>query len=253
VSASGEPRRPRLDAALRWVWLINGIILLLALVGSGIFVAAGAIANMGSAEPPSATHAPSPSVDARRPVRYDAPDPVRGGTAEIVLIRRQGQGYAYTEPPPGTGVRRVGPGINVAFIGASGTRLLLDTPAYIREVAYPSAAKADSAQPLRWIVYEMARVDTDHDGKVDEHDRRSLFLSSLDGSGLREVLPAGEELREWQLRRDGSLVVTSVVVKEGARPAEMAERSYLVDAQGNVHPLAQLDSAAAQAGRIMDR
>jgi len=239
----------RVDRVLRWVWLINGVLLLLLLAGSLVFVAIGALSGMGGGGSPSSALKPDSAGGATpASIRYDLPVAVRGTEARLVLERR-GSGYVYSSTASSAPAGGEGPVVNVAFLDAHGTRLLLDRPAFIRRVRYPghaSEAPVDSA--LRWIVYEMALKDTNADGAVDDRDRRSLYVTALDGSGLRQVLPDGFEIRDWAPQPDGSLIATGLALApEGGG---MRQQAFVLDAAGAVKPYAALDSAAVAAGRI---
>jgi hypothetical protein len=243
----------RVDRVLRWVWLINGVLLLALLVFAGGFVAIGALANLGGGSPTPSHKASTDSVraaEAGGPVRYDTPVPVRGSATRIVLIRR-GTGYAYSSTASSTPAGGEGAVVNVAFIDASGARLLLDRPGFIRRVRFPGREpEVAGDSTLRWIVYEMALEDSNADRTVDDRDQRSLYVTDLDGRGLRRVLPQGFELREWEGEPDGSLVVTGLELAP-APGGRMRQRAFVLDPAGAVRPYAALDSVAAQAGRIV--
>jgi len=241
----------RVDRVLRWVWLINGVLLLALLVFAGGFVAIGALANLGGRSPAPSSAAGRDSAraaEAGGPIRYDTPVPVRGTATRVVLIRR-GTGYAYSSTASSIPAGGEGAVVNVVFLDASGARLLLDRPGFIRRVRFPGRepeAPGDGA--LRWIVYEMALQDTDANSTVDDRDRRSLYVTDLGGRGLRRVLPEGFELREWAGQPDGSVVATGLELAPGGR---MRQRAFVLDPAGAVRPYAALDSAATQAGRIV--
>lgn len=239
----------RVDRMLRWVWLINGIVLLGLLVAGGVFVLIGALAGMGGggAAPGPEARADSSGAEQAPPLRYDPPVAIRGSQARLVVIRR-GTGYTYRNMSSSARGPEA-PAVNVAFLDAAGARLLLDRPAYIAHLRYPGQAAADArGDTPRWIVYEAALADTNGDGRVDSRDRRSLYVSGVDGRGFRRVLPEGYELRDWAGEPDGSLVATAVQLQPGS--AAMPERAFVLDAAGAVRPYAALDSAVAAAGAI---
>jgi hypothetical protein len=240
----------RLDRVLRWVWLVIGIVLLVGLVASLVFVAGDMLGGGGG----SAARADSAKTDSAgaakgaEPLRYDPPDAVRGSATRIVLIRR-GSGYTYRSTASSAPASGEAPAVNVAFLDGDAARLLLDRPAYIRRVVYPGAARAAQGDSLRWIVYEMALDDSDRSGTIDELDRRSLYASTLDGRGLRRVTPPGYELRDWAALPDGSIVATAVQL--AADGGAMPERAFVLDAAGAVRPYAALDAIVDAAGRIV--
>ena len=242
----------RVDRVLRWVWLINGVLLLLILLGSAVFVAIGALSGMGGGSPAPTAVATTDSAGsaAEAPVRYDLPVPVRGTATRVVLVRR-GSGYAYSSTASSAPAGGEGAVVNVAFLDAAGARLLLERAGFIRRVRFPrrGADEPGADSTLRWIVYEMALKDTNRDGAVDDRDRRSLYLTDLDGRGLRQVLPDGYELRDWAAQPDGSLVATALELAPAAG-GRMRERAFVVDPAGAARPFTALDSAAAEAARI---
>ena len=236
----------RVDRLLRWVWLINGVVLLALLVAGGLFLVAGALQNLGGREPSSVPLARADSATRGAPLRYDPPAAIRGAAARIVVIRR-GTGYTYRNSSSGSRAADA-PAVNVAFLDAQGARLLLARPAYIARVSYPGDDHV-RGDTLRWIVYEAALEDSNGDRRLDDRDRRSLYVSTLDGRGLRRVLPGGYELRDWAGQPDGSLVATAVQLQPGGSP--MPEHAFVLEPSGNVRPYAALVSAVAAAGRIV--
>jgi len=242
----------RLDRVLRWVWLVIGVLLLILLAGSLVFVASEALSGGGG----SASSSPADTVKAdsagrakgAEPLRYDPPDAIRGSATRIVLIRR-GSGYTYRSTASSAPASGEAPAVNVAFLEGTGARLLLDRPAYIRRVTYPGAARAAQGDSLRWIAYEMALEDADGNGAIDESDRRSLYVSDLDGRGLHRVTPAGYELRDWAPQPGGGLVATAVRLAPGG--GVLAERAFVVDASSVARPFAALDSVVDAASRLM--
>ena len=249
------PRRSRVDRALRWVWLIIGIILLALLVTGAGFLAIDALSGL-TASPPSADSSAKASDSAGRPqpLRYDPPVPIRGTATRLVLVRR-GTGYAYTTTVSSGPRAAEGTVVNAVFLDADGgARLLVDRPAFFRRVAFPGGgaraeAQADSARPLKWIVYEAALADTNGDGRVDDRDRRTLYVSDLDGRGMRAVLPAGFELRDWAGQPDGSVVATALPL-DSASGGAMPQRAFVLDPAGTVRPYTVLDSAVARAAAV---
>jgi len=251
-----EPDPPvRLQSVLRWVWLIIGLLLLVLLVSAVVFVARESLGGRGGATSAadSMRHDSAARETAARQLRYDLPQPVAGGALRVVLVR-SGSGYdaeSYSRSSRGEGAI-----VNVAFLEGDGARLLLDRPARIRTVAFPGArgmgremdgtARDDS---LRWIVYEMALDDTDGNGRIDELDSRTLYVSGLDGHGLRRVLPRGFEVRDWGVQPGGSLVVTALQLGKGKEP--LRQRAFVLDAAGAVRPYAALDSVVGVAAGIV--
>jgi len=239
---------------LRWVWLIVGLLLLVLLISAVVFVARESLGGHGGATSAadSVRRDSTARETAARQLRYDLPQPVAGGAVRVVLVR-SGSGYAddseYSRSSRGDGAI-----VNVAFLEGGGARLLLDRPARIRRVAFPGASTsrdggAAREDSLRWMVYEMALDDTDGNGRIDELDSRTLYVSGLDGRGLRRVLPRGFEVREWAVQPGGSLVVTALQLGKGKEP--LRQRAFVLDAAGAVRPYAALDSVVDVAAGIV--
>ncbi|HET7229534.1 MAG TPA: hypothetical protein VFJ16_05995 [Longimicrobium sp.] len=247
--SSSPPPRSRLQLWLRWVWLGVGVLVLVLLVWAVVFMIHE---SAGGGGPAGADSARSGSVRSVEPLRYDPPERVGGSATRIVQIRR-GSGYRYSSralsSAAASAVSGEGPAVNVIFLSGDSARLLLNRPAYIRDVSYPGARDVAEGDSLRWVVYEMAVDDADRNGVVDESDPLSLYVTDLEGRGLRRVLPPGYELRGWASQPGGTLVVTAVRLTSGGRA--MPERAFVVDAAGAVRPYAALDSAVDAAARIV--
>jgi len=252
---SSPPPRPdarapatRLQLALRWVWLVIGVLVLVLLVWAVVFMLHESTGGGGTAAADTA-RADSAGAKKVEPLRYGPPQAITGSATRIVLIRR-GSGYTYSSRAVASAPSGQAPMVNVAFLEGAGARLLLDRPAYLSKVSFPGSAAAPApSDSLRWIVYEMAVGDGDGNGRVDESDGRSLYVTDLQGHGLRRVLPQGYELRDWAPQPDGSLVITAVQLTRDAE--RMPERAFVLDAAGTVRPYAALDSVVDAAARIV--
>lgn len=245
------------DRLLRWVWLINGILLLGMLALAVVFVAGAWITDRVAGDP-GVRVAPRRAAGEERPraVRYVSPSAIRGTDTRILLIRHgAAYGPALDGSTSGYYDRESSPLVNVAFLDAGGGRLLLDRPAYFASVRWPRPAEGseEGADPaLRWVVYDLALGDGNRDGKLDHRDPLSLYLSDLDGRNLRRVLPAGLRLHHWVPQRDGSLFVTALDPSGGTTDRdEMPQRAFVVGPDGQIRSDVGLDSLAAAAGRIL--
>lgn len=220
----------------RWVWLINGILLLGALATAGVVMLVGWL-MYGRAPAPAEVAADS-TPRAARPagVRYDAPVPIPGSRVSLVLMR-SGRGLPSGPLPSGAAYRAAGEVVNVGFLLPDGTaRLLLDRPARIQWISYPGAPDwlagplEPSAGPPR-IAYAIASDSTGP----------SLFVSGLDGTGLRRVLPDGLRVQAVRALPGGAALV--------AAAGEVGQRAFLLEGD-SLRPFAALDSLAVTAARI---
>ena len=270
------------DRLSRRVWLVNGFIVLavcVTAVGLLIFAAFSALRQ----DPESSVRAPAGTAAAPvapRAVRYGAPVTVRGTATRLVTVHH-GKADQPDEPRAygmydsgysgGDYSGQYGPPVNVIFLtpGAPEARLLLDRPAYIRELRYPGAseggdgmrtpgspAEYDSLQT--WISYEIADRDTNGDGELSAEDRAVLFVSALDGSALRRVLPEPFWLLSHARTPDRrGIVVLALEPPRGVKDPDveqMRQRSFLYDlASGRLLPYTALEAAADRAARIVGR
>lgn len=250
---------PTLERAVKWVWLILGGLALTGLAALAIYALTSAVDGAGeTAVPAAGRQAAAPAADAPA-LRYDLPERIPGTGTRMVLVRR-GHGARYSDSYSYSS-RGAGPMVNVAFQDAAGVRLLLDRPAYIESVSYRGSAgdappaAADTAAPLRWIVYQMALSDANGDHRLNDRDPQSLFVTDRDGRGLRQVLPAGFAPVAWQVRADGGLDITALAPAADPRHGDDDElrqqRAFVLEPGGQVHADAQLDSALAAAARVV--
>jgi hypothetical protein len=203
-----------------------------------------------------------------RAVRFSTPLEIWGTKTRVVVVRygsgqlaagfgsgsdmRTGESYS-------SGRRRGGgsdgPMVNLIFLsGMQPGHVLLDKPAYVDGFDYPTT-KSDSLQ--RWIVYRIALGDTNKDGLLDSGDQVDLYVSNLDGSNLRRVLPPGMRFLNQDPVGDGRrIIVTALQVPNDWRGSddELRERAFLYDVQtGATTPHAGLDSLVQKAARVVGR
>lgn len=251
------------DWWLKKVWLVNGGLLLALLVlGAGGVLLSFLMSIGGRGAVPVRSAASDTAEERPRAVRYSEPRAVRGTDTRLVDVYH-GSGYQAGAGLSGGYSERAGPGplVNVIFLDASGAgRLLVDRPAYIVDVSYPSPASDTlvvAADRRTWISYQMALDDTNGDRRLDDRDRRTLYVSALDGTGLRRVLPDGFRVRSVEpLSPDRMLVLALQEPANGDRADEddLPQRAFVYDvAAARLQPYAALDSLSAAAGRILRR
>jgi hypothetical protein len=239
----------RLDRTLKIVWLAIGLLLLAGIVVAGISVLLSFVQSGGepsASSPREATAAQSASAAA---LRYDAPVSIHGSPWRLIAVRRSTDAadYGASSGAPSRAV------VNVVFLGPDGSaRLLLDRPAFVRAIDVPGAGSPDSA--ARWIAYEAAFTDTDGDGQLGAGDRVGLYVTALDGTGFRPVLPKGTVPRAHAVLDPGHLLVLALVPPADPLAPERRweERAFVHDAaSGTTRPLAAVDTLVARASRIL--
>ena len=245
-----------LDRALKLLWLSIGALLLLFLAAGAVMMVSQAIRNAGARD--DAVRVASEDRPARqeaRAIRYGEPAAIRGTATRIVLVE-YGTGYEYGRGVSGyAGDRRAGAAVNVIFVDAEGARLLFDRPAFIREVSYPRAEDENEA-PRGWITYVAAMDDTNRNGRMEELDAAGLYVTDLDGRNLRPVLAPPLRYLGHSALDPARILVYALEPPAGAAVEEerMRQRAFIYDVgAGRLSPYAALDSAAAQAGRILQR
>jgi hypothetical protein len=249
--------RLSLERAFRVVWLVVGGLVLLFLLIGGVLIAAQWIGNAGAGEDAVRVASETqPSRQEARAVRYGRPRELRGTATRLVLVR-----YGEAEELPGAYASR-GTGetwVNAVFLEGSQARLLLDRPAYIRDVGYPGAdglgtPAADSLQT--WITYVMALEDSDRNGRLDHRDQLGLYVTDVEGRSLRPALrPPLRYLSHAVM--DGERMLVYALEPPAGEPVDekrMRQRAFIYEvASGRLTPHAALDSAAARAGQILGR
>jgi hypothetical protein len=248
--------KPSLDRTVKLIWLAIGALLLLLIAVGGVMMLAQAIGNAGAGR--EATRVASDTaamVTEAHPVRYGMPDSIRGTATRIVMVG-DGSGTAYggrSESSVYTG-QGSGRDVNVMFMDAGGVRLLLDRPAFIRDVSYPGHT-ADEA-PRAWISYVVALDDTDRSGRLDSRDAVALYVTDLEGRNLRPVLSPPLRYQSHQALDASRILVYALQPPAGAEVDDdrMRQRAFIYDvASGQLAPYAAMDSAAERAGRILQR
>lgn len=255
-----------IDRWLKRVWMVNGVLLLaLLILGTGALLVSWLSGAFGGKDAVVAPDTTRSGPVKPRAVRFSAPSEIWGTKSRVVVVRygkgQQGAGlsgsgmneqgfYSYSGDRDSNG-----PMVNLIFLtGTQPGRVLLDKPAYVSWLRYPRE-KDDSLQ--RWITYHIALEDTNDDGRLDSDDRVDLYVSDLDGSNLRRVLPAGMRLLDEDPLGDGRhLIVTALQVPRDWRGSddELPQRSFLYDVTtGATAPYAALDSLVQRAARVLGR
>jgi hypothetical protein len=245
-----------LDRSLKLLWLAIGVILLLFLAGAGVMILSEVIGNAGAGREAArvANEGGPPAVPPPAAVRYGMPLPIRGTGTRIVMVDH-GRGYVGSSGDSYSSRGRSGSEANVMFVDAQGVRLLLDRPAYIRDVSYPLPTETGEV-PREWISYVMALDDSNGDRRVDGRDASALYVTDLQGRNLRPVLRPPLRYQSHDAFGPGRILVYALEAPRGPTVPEerMRQRAFIYDVgAGQLTPYAAMDSAADQAGRILAR
>jgi hypothetical protein len=248
-----------IDRWLKRLWLANGVLLLILLVlGGGALLfetLSGAFGPKDAVLAPGANGTPAARP---RAVRYSPPRPIWGTKNRVVIIR-YGKAQERGEFSFASSERAYrdddGPAVNLLFLtGTAPGRILLDKPAYVAWFDFPTS-KQDSL--VKWATYRIAFEDTNHDGRLDADDDVNLYVSDLDGSDLRRVLPQGMRLLDHQALDDGRhLIVTALELPKDWHGSDdqLPQRAFLYDVPTRTAtPYPALDSLVQNASRILSR
>lgn len=114
------------------------------------------------------------------------------------------------------------------------THLLSEQKMLIGQIHPPSEVElSDETDSIRRHIFYRIRVDdVDKDGILSEKDPEYLFLSGLDGKGLRQVSPSGLHVRSWGMIKSTHTVIMIVAKdsnKDGVYTQEDEELIYRMD------------------------
>jgi hypothetical protein len=260
------------ERLFRRIWLTNGILLLLLLIG-GLGVAAyGILSHLWGSDEHGVRPAPtegSGSTDIRpRVIRYKEPQRVLNSAWLLIPVH---YGSDYGEPSGNSSAELVSAGyarrpraggalVNVMFVPPDGGpgRLLLDRPAFIRDMDVPRERPfaGERVDSVPRITYSIAFDDTDRSGRLDYQDAAELYISDLEGGHFRRVLPPGLRVTSTMVLSDRQLLVSALDARGAERKPEdqLPQRAFRFNPRtGELASDVGLDSLAAAAGRILGR
>lgn len=252
----------RLDTILKWLWLINGIVLLV-LMGMLSYVLFNELFRDRTTRNQAVAIAPpdDPKVGIRA-IRYDSPDAVYGSSSSIIRVR---YGRAFEPASPvllaKSGSYRStawsGPVVNAIFLDSEDDteHLLLDRPAYIDNIDYPES-EHDLHQT--WISYEIALEDSTGDGQLDDDDDLILFISDLHGRNLKRILPEGLIAKWHGVHAEGSQILIFALDRTGLNKSvpheQLPQRALVFDVDtGKTEPYSDLNEIARMAGQVVSK
>jgi hypothetical protein len=81
--------------------------------------------------------------------------------------------------------------------GSDSLKVLTDQPVMIQTATYLKAF-ADKGK-AQLLVYTLADIDTNKDGKIDSSDIKTLYMSTISGEKFTKLSPDMQELIDWKL------------------------------------------------------
>jgi len=82
-------------------------------------------------------------------------------------------------------------------IGSDSIHALTDKPVLIQTATYLKSVSDKTKQQI--LVYTLADMDTNKDGKLDASDIKSLYLSDISGTRFTKISSDFQELVDWSL------------------------------------------------------
>ncbi len=82
-------------------------------------------------------------------------------------------------------------------IGTDSIKALTDKPVFIQAATYLKTVSDKTKQQL--LVYTLADMDTNKDGKMDANDIQSLYISEISGNRFTKLSTDFQELVNWNL------------------------------------------------------
>lgn len=82
-------------------------------------------------------------------------------------------------------------------IGSDSLKTLTDKPVLIQTATYLKAVADKTKQQI--LVYTLADMDTNKDGKLDANDIKSLYISDISGDKFTKISADFQELIDWSL------------------------------------------------------
>ena len=82
-------------------------------------------------------------------------------------------------------------------IGSDSLRTLTDKPVLIQTATYLRSVSEKTKQQL--LVYTLADMDTNKDGRLDANDIKTLYISEISGERFTKISTDFQELIDWSL------------------------------------------------------
>lgn len=185
-----------MDKWFKRIWLVNGVLVLLALFMALFFF----IAESNKSRARKHRTQAGPQVvtvveDSLVTQDISLSLPVQIGTTDFAYVAIGVKDLA--QPQQMTIGMKSSQAVNLLFCRLDGTlpRLLLDQKAFIVGIDIPSAR--DTLQDFN--LYRIVLEDTDGDQRLTSRDEHRLYISHLDGTGLMTVLPDGVHCTSYSL------------------------------------------------------
>ena len=236
------------------IWLINGVIfLILTLVGLGLFLKEVFFAGRDAIHVGAVVgDDKSSDIEANRllqTIDFDEFSKIYNSSYSLLRISeidyevaKYGSRKIVVQNIPATkqlrmveapyyrsSYRRNAACINLLFYSEQSmdSRLLVDKIAFISHINYPNSV-VDSLQ--NFILYEITFTDTNNDSRLNAEDKGNIFISDLNGTGLKQLTPDTLTVYDYQYNPEhGKIYFKTKALKESIRKEHIDFQIYTYD------------------------
>ncbi len=215
-----------MDRWFKRIWLVNGVLVLLALfIALFFFIVENNKNRARRHRPQSGPRVSSVVEDSLVTQDISLALPVHIGNTNFAYVAIGVKDLA--QPKLMTIGMEPSQAVNLLFCRVDGTlpRLLLNQKAFIVGIDIPSAR--DTLQDFN--LYRIVLEDTDGDLRLTSRDEHRLYISHLDGTGLIPVLPEGIHCARYSLDSVArQLILVTQASKQGIVRSEDQPEEILV-------------------------
>ncbi|KPH60202.1 hypothetical protein AMS58_18465 [Pseudoalteromonas porphyrae] len=210
------------ETFFKWVWNLNGLILLLGIVIGTLLISyqlAQTIFSDNYIEPPTLNLADDKNEEEKWRLGY----PQRIGKTDFYFIELESEKLtieAETEREFGQVTENFNGSSyykynatrskNVMFINGKTNHsnwLFSTTDQLILDIQPLYLSEFDSQSSAAGIAYDVIKNDTNNDGLLNSDDKSTFALSKTDGSDYNEIITGYDSVLEYDVNEDGNLFV----------------------------------------------
>jgi len=201
------------DKFFKWVWNLNGIILLVGVLIATALISVQLVTtvfNDNDVEPPALNLADDKNEEEKWRLGY----PRRVGETDFYYIELESEKLTV-EASIQAEVRAMFSSKykptrskNVMFINGKtnyANWLFDTTDQLIADISPLYLSEFDSQSKAAGIAYHVIKNDTNNDGLLSNEDKSTFALSKIDGSGYSEVLTGYDRILEYAVNEQGNL------------------------------------------------
>jgi len=203
------------DRFFKWVWNINGLVLLLGLIIGILSISYLIVSNIFTSNSniqPTLNLAQDESAEEKWSLGY--PRDIGGSSFYYIPLESE-----KTTVDSRRGVANFSSGgykptrsKNVIFIDSNTnkSKWLFNSVNQLITSIKPISESTYSNSDVKTISYEVINSDTNNDGKFDSKDKSTFALSQVNGSQYKEIIEGYSSIVELKLNDDGNLFVVFI-------------------------------------------